>query len=93
MPGPAVEQVQNARGARVLNFGALRIHNVHLQSGRTDSRGCRVCSEGLASVLAKVEDGGSREPPVAESGGTDEEETAPPPSSDGTSEREDTLLW
>ncbi len=75
MSRPNDESVQSESGDRVLSLGAVRVHNGHLQSGRTITKGCVVCSEGLEGFMAsapKVKE----KPEVAEGDGADSEEDA-----------------
>ncbi len=65
------ESVQGPGGDRVLNFGAVRVHNGHLQSGRTVTVGCLICSEGLEGALATPPPP-AEEPEVVKSNGGDE---------------------
>jgi len=67
--------VQNPGPDRVLRLGTLNIHNHHVQRGRRTARTCRVCSEGLESVLAPVVQAttGDEKPSDLESDGADEE--------------------
>ena len=51
MQRPNDESVQSEGDYRVLNFGAVRIHNGHLQSGKRTTLGCRVCQKGLEGVM------------------------------------------
>jgi hypothetical protein len=68
--------VQNARGERMLNTGALRTHHAHLSSEqggrRRRSAYCPVCKHGMAALLVRSEkavpSGG-----VVQSGGGDVE--------------------
>ncbi len=72
--------IQGESSDRMLNFGAVRIHNRHLQEKLPSSISCPVCGEGLEGVMAPL---GPRNAPaeVVEGNGTDEEEDpAFPPS-------------
>ncbi len=79
MPRQDDELVQGEGDHRVLHFGAVRVHNNHLQSGRTSSRGCPVCSEGLEGFMPSVPSV-EVNPEVDASNGGDEERD-PTPSS------------
>ncbi len=46
--------VQGEGGDRRLLFGAVRVHNAHLQGGRTAVVGCGVCSQGLAGAMGQI---------------------------------------
>ncbi len=76
MPRQNDESVQSKGQHRVLNFGAVRFHNGHLQSGDTFTRGCNVCQEGLAGAMEEVEEKPVAAEPaeVAESDGSDEKD-------------------
>ncbi len=74
------QPVQDEGGVRVLSLGSMRIHNLHLQSGRsTDRVLCRICSEGLEGALARTPDRPVEKPEVVESDGADAEGDATPP--------------
>ena len=67
MQGSNDRTVQNPDLGRVLNLGAMRVHNNHLQSGIQTIIGCAVCVKGLEGAMAAVE-----AKPVDESVGVDE---------------------
>ncbi len=75
MSRPDDNSVQSPGRDRVLRFGAVRIHNGHLQSGRQVTNGCPVCTEGLESALAAVA-APEREAEVDKGDGGDEEDDA-----------------
>ncbi len=79
MPGSNDKDIQGEGGDRMLNFGAVRVHNNHLQGGRTTGRGCLVCSEGLEGALSPIPEAEDK-PEVVESDGGDEKGDTPPPS-------------
>lgn len=74
--------IQGTSGSWNLSFGAVRIHNAHLQGGRGVGANCPVCNEGLGGALAPTP---AREKPdtvdeVDKGDGTDKEgDTTPPP--------------
>ncbi len=72
MPGQDAAPIRSEGGDRVLSFGPVRVHYAHLQSGLAATRGCRLCTEGLASFLASAPVV-QKEPEVAKSDGGDEE--------------------
>ena len=65
--------VQSEGGDRMLSFGAVRVHNGHLQSGRKVVRGCDICTQGLEGAMAP-DATFEEKPEVAESDGGDEED-------------------
>jgi len=65
--------VQSEGGDRVLNLGAVRLHNNHIQSGQSTDHGCAVCGEGLEGAMASAGPRDTRDE-VAEGDGADEEE-------------------
>ena len=73
MPRQDVDAVQSAGGDRLLDFGSVRVHNGHLQSGVTATTGCRVCQEGLEGFMATTP-APKEKPKVAEGDGTDAED-------------------
>ncbi len=82
MPGQESAEVQITGSYRVLQYGEIRIHNGHLQSGRRKIRNCGVCSKGLEGALATVVVDKPRveEPSVAKGDGADKERDAALPS-------------
>ena len=70
------ESVQSPGGDRVLKFGAVRVHNGHLQTGVSTTRGCSVCSQGLEGVMEAVAES-EKEPEVVKGNGSDSEDDAP----------------
>ncbi len=52
MSGQNDKPIQSTGQHRVLNFGAVRVHNRHLQSGRQTGRGCGVCEGELEGFMA-----------------------------------------
>ena len=75
VPRPPKGPVPLASRDGVLRFGAVRIHNAHLQSGKLTRDACGVCSEGLEGAVAappKVEEPAKADE-VAEGGGDHEE--------------------
>ena len=77
------ELVPGEGSTRVLNFRAVRLHNLHLRSGRKTDFGCPVCSEGLEGAVAEIAKRPATEPEVAEGDGVNEEEDPPPPPGSG----------
>ncbi len=80
MQGSGQGGVPSQGELRVLDFGAVRLHQRHIQGGRRTVSECRLCEEGLAGISQVVE----RKPApveakVAEDHGGDEEEDASPP--------------
>ena len=73
MPRQDDQFVQGEGDDRRLSFGAVRVHNGHLQSGRRVTAGCIICVEGLEGALAEVTPP-KRPAEVAEGDGADEEE-------------------
>lgn len=49
------EFVPDESGDRVLNFGQVRVHNRHIQSGKLTSPTCAMCVDGLESAIAPIE--------------------------------------
>lgn len=80
MSRPIEEPVQGEGRSGQLNIAALRVHYLHVQSGRSRRAGCLVCTAGLESVMEATTPFGY-EPPVVESDGGDKE-TDPAPSPD-----------
>lgn len=74
--------LQGEGGDRMLNFGAIRTHNLHLQNGQRVRAGCGGCGEDLEGVLEDVEESGKRTDPVVQGGGIDEERSTTPTHSD-----------
>lgn len=74
--------VQGTGDDRMLSFGNVRVHNNHIQSGRSFSLGCHVCSEGLEGALSTLPTVEVKSE-VAKSDGVDEEEDATPSSGSG----------
>lgn len=83
--GSTGESIQSQGGDWRLSFRAVRIHNDHLSGRRRTSSACPVCKQGLAGVLAKVEE--QPEPVVenemAEGNGGDAKRYTTPSSGDG----------
>lgn len=77
--------VQSPGGDRVLRFGAVRLHNGHIQSGRAHLHGCAICSSQLEGALETVAP--VQKPKVAESDGGDKEGDTPLAHSDGPDPR------
>lgn len=50
------DPVQDEGGDRYLNVGALRVHHRHVSKGVTKASNCRLCSEGLESVINTLEE-------------------------------------
>ena len=82
MPGSNDQSIQGPSDHRLLDFGAVRVHNRHLQGGRAESRGCNICSSGLEGVMPEIPKAEVKVE-VAESDGGDAEGNAAPPPSDG----------
>ena len=78
MPGQNDEVVQGEGDVRYLSLGAMRIHNGHVEAGRTRLKSCRICSEGLEGTVETSKDLGSVDArvEVVESHGGDEERDA-----------------
>lgn len=74
MQGPDEVIVQDARGDGVLRFGAMRVHNLHLQGGVAKAKTCALCARGLESILAKGEGIPAPATKVAEGDGGDQED-------------------
>lgn len=86
--------VQNEDQVRMLNFGTVRSHYLHLQNGFKSAKGCRFCEKGLAGALeTMVQKRPGRPDGVVQGTGTNQEGSDPPTRSDGTDPRTDTLLW
>ncbi len=86
MSGSSDELIQAQSDDRVLDFGAVRFHNAHLQAGQRKKIGCRICGEGLESAMAVIEKAAvDPQVAVAEGDGANEEENASPSSRDGQS--------
>ena len=85
MSRPAEGEVQEGRGYRRLNAGAVRLHNDHLQSGFRKAVRCLVCTQGLGGALTEVKEERSVGKPasVAEGDGTNEEGDPTSSSGDG----------
>ncbi len=73
--------VQGESGDRVLNLGAVRVHNRHLRSGISSSAACQVCSNGLEGAMETVRPRDKADE-VAPSDGADEKEDPALPLSD-----------
>ncbi len=82
-------------GGRRLSLRAVLVHDAHLQMGRYESEGCRICGQGLEGALEKTPQGGPRRgtDEVAESGGADEELAAASSRVDREGRKEDKVLW
>jgi hypothetical protein len=68
-------------GDRYLTIRPMRVHYAHLSDGERIKKGCRICTEGLASLYYAVAQRPGVQPEedaVAEGGGTDEEGTGSP---------------
>ncbi len=90
------EAVQKHGDVRMLDVGAVLVHNNHLQGGFRTSRACGVCSKGLAGAYASLEKTQPVGKPtgVSEGNGKDKEGDAPsaPVYGDYTPGKEDQLL-
>ncbi len=74
--------VQGSGQHWMLSFGAVRIHNDHVQGGRRTITGCSVCEEGLGGALAattRVEKPLDGEKVVEGDGADKEGDAASPP--------------
>ena len=82
MPEQNDSSIQSQGASWRLSFGAVRVHNSHLQSGRGSAPGCSVCSQGLVGLMAEdaPREKPSDENEVDKSDRTDEKEdsTSPP---------------
>ncbi len=78
MPGEKQSEVQSYSEERSIDYGAVRIHDDHLQSGLRKVKRCRLCSEGLGGFYAPPREAQSvdEKPGVVKSGGADEKEDA-----------------
>ena len=85
MSGPLDSVVQSESAGRMLSFGAVRVHNLHLQGGRSYRKDCRICGEGLDGALEEAAWQPTEGPEVAESDGADEEGDAASSLGDGPS--------
>ncbi len=67
-----------------LSFGAVRVHNSHLQGGKSRQQGCGICEKGLGGAMAKIEGEGKSdsEDEVVEGDGVDEKANTSPSYSD-----------
>jgi len=86
--------VQGKDRGRLLSFGAVNAHNVHLQNGRREATECQICSGGLEGALEDAPDTAEvdkRE--VAESDRIDKEKAAALARGDGADGRNDEVLW
>jgi len=80
--------------SRVLDYGAVRVHDSHIQGGQRTSLSCRLCGEGLAGLVAPVEAerAGDSGDAVAEGDGADKKGDAASPSGDWGGDRQSALL-
>ncbi len=84
MQKPDVELVPAESGERRLNFGAVRLHNSHLQSGLKNKQGCGLCSQGLEGITSPVMEAKRPDPkPEVDQGDGGDAERDPAPSPDG----------
>ncbi len=81
LSGSTAGAVPGSGRDRRLNFRAVRIHNSHLQGGKSQAIGCGVCGKGLEGALPLVEKKQVPGAEVAQGDGVDQEEHAPPSSS------------
>ncbi len=49
-------EIQSGGVVRLLNAGAVFVHNNHLQSGLRKTRSCGLCTTGLAGAYAAVKE-------------------------------------
>lgn len=86
MSGSIDKPVSRASGDRVLDFGAVRIHNNHIQSGQTTRTACAVCGQGMEAVFSTPQEVPARDTPdeVVPGDGDDKTGDAPPPPRHGT---------
>ncbi len=64
--------IQGESEHRVLNFGAVRVHNRHIQGGRQTGRACGVCERELEGFMA-LSPVGDKTDEVASGDGVDKE--------------------
>ncbi len=72
----------NENGVRMLVPGPLLAHNRHLSVGVATRNGCKLCKEGMGSVVKSVE-APPPEPVVVQDSGADKEGDTTPAHPDG----------
>ncbi len=82
LQGQTQKPLYTEGGGRLLSLGAVRLRNLHIQR-KPQHKGCSECGEGLAGVLAEVEEDAAPEVQVAESTGANASGDPPPTPSDG----------
>lgn len=95
MPEQNAKPVQGSGGEWVLNFGQVRVHNSHLQSGSAHRVGCGLCEKGLAGIMEVAEGERSRasEAEVVEGDGADKAKDSASSPGDGSDRGTDPLPW
>ncbi len=80
MQGPKQDEIQKDSVLRVLDFGAVWVHNNHIQSGFKTARACAMCTKGLDGAYAPFESAKPVGEPVAVSTGDGDDKAGDPPS-------------
>ncbi len=90
------DEIQKDGPVRMLNAGAVFVHNNHLQSGFRKASRCPVCSEGLDGAYSPIESSKPVDKPDGVPAGDGVDKAGDPPPArdfrDYTSEEADKLL-